>query len=157
MKFYKVQLNEGTIQKAYQSLMVFIMDLRNEMTKKYENKYIIGNISRGYMDFTYFPIVPTRIKPLKLKFVLYFIHQEMRFGISLSGQNKQIREHYRKIFSKRDFNKYLIPDANEDSYSVVNEILAENPDFDDLFQLNMQIERKAIEFIEDVTEMLVMK
>lgn len=154
MKFYKAQLDEGTIQKAYQSLMNFIMCLRNDMAKKYENEYIIGNISKGYMDYTYFPVIPARIKSLKLKFVLYFIHQEMRFAISLSGQNRQIRERYRKLLSGSEFNKYQITHANEDSYSVVQEILVEKPDFNDLFQLKSEIERKAIEFIEYITELL---
>lgn len=154
MKFYKTQLEEGTIQKAYQSLMNFILYLRNDMAKKYENDYIIGNISKGQMDYTYFPIIPKKIKFLQLKFVLYFIHREMRFDISLSGQNSQIRERYRKILSGSQLHKYQITPASEDEYSVVHGILVEKPDFNDSFQLNLQIEHKAIEFIEYITELL---
>ena len=157
MKFYKEQIDLGRIQKAYQGLMNFIMDLRNYLLKKYGNDYIIGNISKGYMDYTYFPIVPIRIRHLKLKFAIVFIHQEMRFGISLGGKNRQIQRQYWSIFKGSDFIKYKIPETPDENFTIMYEILAENPDFSDLIMLTRQIESKAMEFIDELTDILEYK
>ncbi len=157
MLFYKDQLAKGTMQKAYSSLMNFVQDLRNDLAKKYDDEYIIGSISRGYLDFTYFPIVPKKLKSLKVKFVIYLVHKDLSFGISLSGQNKQVRKQYREIFRGSDFDQYQIPDNIDDGFIVLNEILAENPDFGDLFLLTKQIEHKAWTFIEEITEILTVK
>lgn len=154
MRIYKEQIDVGYIPKAYKGLMNFIMDLRNHFDKKYSDDFIVGNISKGYMDYTYFPIVPKSIKQLKVKFAIVFIHHEMRFGISLGGQNRQIQKQYWKIFKESDWNDYQIPSTLDENFTIVYDVLVENPDFNDLFNLTKQIESKSMKFIEDITEIL---
>lgn len=154
MIIYKEQIDIGYIRKAYKGFMNYIMDLRIHFAKKYSDDYIIGNISKGYMDYTYFPIVPKSLKQLKVKFVIVFIHEEMLFGISLGGQNRQIQKHYWKIFKESDWNKYQIPSTLDENFSIIYNVLVENPDFNDLYNLTKQIESKSMIFIEDITEIL---
>ncbi len=154
MRTYKEQIDIGHIQKAYKGLMNYIMDLRGHFANKYSDDYIIGNISKGYMDYTYFPIVPKSIKQLKVKFAIVFIHEEMRFGISLGGQNRQVQNHYWKIFKESDWNKYQVPSTPDENFAIVYDVLVEKPDFNDLYTLTKQIESKSMKFIEDITEIL---
>lgn len=106
------------------------------------------------MDYTYFPIVPKSIKQLKVKFAIVFIHHEMRFGISLGGQNRQIQKQYWKIFKESAWNDYQIPSTIDENFTIVYDVLVENPNFNDLFNLTKQIESKSMKFIEDITEIL---
>ena len=154
MRIYKEQIDNGYIKKAYKGLMNFIMDLRSHFAKKYSDDFIIGNISKGYMDYTYFPIVPKSIKYLKVKFAIVFIHHEMRFGISLGGQNRQIQKHFWKIFKESDWNEYQIPSTLDENLTIVYNVLVEKPDFNDLYNLTKQIESKSMKFIEDITAIL---
>jgi len=55
---YKNQLEKGIVQKAYKGLMEYIMGLRTHFMKKYPEYDVPGSIYFGYMDMTYFSIVP---------------------------------------------------------------------------------------------------
>jgi hypothetical protein len=154
MKIYHEQIETGDIRKAYVGLMNFMMDLRNYFEKKYSDDFIIGNISKGYMDYTYFPVVPKAIKQLKVRFAVVFIHHEMRFGISLVGQNRQIQKHYWKIFKESGWDTYRIPETVDEDFSIVYDVLVEKPDFNDQLTLTNEIETKSMKFINDITEIL---
>ncbi|MFC2069296.1 DUF7000 family protein [Chloroflexota bacterium] len=93
---YRKQLDKGVIQRAYQGLMKYIMDLRTHFSKKFPD-LAPGNIYHGYMDMTYFPIFPKSLKSRKLKIALVFIHETIRFEVWLVGYNKQIQTKYWKI------------------------------------------------------------
>ncbi len=154
LAIYQKQLEIGHIQKAYKGLMNYIMELKNHFTKKYSDEYIVGNISRGYMDYTYLPITPKSIKQLKLKFVIVFNHEKIQFDICLSGQNKQIQKKYWEIFKESDWSEYQIPSSIDETYAIVYNALVETPNFNDLQSLTEQIESKSIEFIENITNIL---
>ena len=85
-------------------------------------------------------------KKQKLKIAIVFNHQKIRFEIWLAGQNKQIQKKYWEIFKGSDWNKYHIPSTINDGFSIVDNILVENPNFDDLEILTEQIETKTMEF-----------
>ena len=74
----------------------------------------------------------------------------MRFEIWLAGQNKQIQKKYWEIFKGSDWNKYHIPSTTDEGFSIVDNTLVENPDFDNLETLTEQIETKTMEFIKEI-------
>lgn len=152
MRFYKEQIEIGYIQKAYKGLMDFIMALRNHFVKIYADDFIIGNISKGYMDYTYFPVAPKTIKSLKVKFAIIFIHSEMKFGISLGGQNRQVQKYYWEMFKECNWDKYQIPSTLDENFTIVYDVLVEDPDFNNSLELIRQIEEKSMKFIEGITE-----
>lgn len=153
IKEYKKQLGKGVIQRAYQGLMKYIMDLRTHFSKNFPD-FAPGNIYHGYMDMTYFPIFPKSLKSRKLKIAVVFNYDQFRFEVWLAGYNKQIQQKYRILFQESDWNKYRIPSAIKGVDSIAEYTLAENPDFDDLDGLTKQIEKGTLNFISDIEDFL---
>ena len=153
IKEYKKQLGRGIIQKAYQGLMKYIMDLRTHFSKNFPD-FVPGNIYHGYMDMTYFPIFPKSLKSRKLKIAVVFNYGRFRFEAWLAGYNKQIQHKYWTLFQESDWNKYRIPSAIKGVDSIVEFNLAENPNFIDLDGLTKQIEEATLDFINDIETFL---
>ena len=150
---YRKQLEKGAIQRAYQGLMKYIMDLRTQLSKKFPD-FAPGNIYHGYMDMTYFPISPESLKSRKLKIAVVFNYDQFRFEVWLAGYNKQIQQKYWILFQESVWNKYRIPSAIKGVDSIAEYTLAENPDFDDLDGLTKQIEKGTLNFISDIEDFL---
>ena len=152
IKSYKEQILKGDIQKAYRGLMDFMMNLRNHFIKEYPADFISGHLYFGYMDITYFPFTPTKLKRDQLKIAIVLNHEQVRFEIWLVGQNKQIQKKYWELFKGSDWDKSRVAATAE--YSILEEILVENPDFDDLSALTKKIETGAMKFIRDIMGVL---
>jgi len=88
---YRQQLERGIIQIAYRGLMEYMGDLRATFQTKYPEFSVPGNIYYGYMDMTYFSIVPPVLKERGLKIAVVFLHEAFRFEVWLSGYNRQIQ------------------------------------------------------------------
>jgi hypothetical protein len=152
---YKKQMEKGAIQKAYQGLLEYIMDLRTQFSKKYPD-WDSGNLYQGYMDMTYFPIFPKSLKSRKLKIAIVFIHETVKFEVWLAGYNKQIQTKYWKLFKEGDWNNYRIPETLKGVDSIIEHTLVDNPDFGNLNALTKQIEKEILNFINDI-EMFLSK
>ena len=124
----------------------------------FKNKYpefsVSGSIYYGYMDMTYFAIVPESLKPRKLKIAIVFIHENFTFEVWLAGSNKRVQTEYWKMFKESDWNKYHIPPTTKGFDSILEHILVENPDFSDLDTLTKEIEAGTMEFINDIENFL---
>ena len=151
MKEYRRQMEKGVIQKAYQGLLEYIMDLRTQFNKKFPD-FAPGNIYHGYMDMTYFPIFPKSLKNRKLKIAIVFIHDTIRFEVWLVGYNKQIQAKYWKLFKESTWKKYRIPSIIKGADSILEYTLVDNPDFSDLDALTTQIENGTLTFINDIED-----
>lgn len=154
MNEYRKQLEKGDIKEAYKGLMEYMMELRSFFKNKYPDYCVSGSIYYGYMDMTYFSFFPESIKLRKLKVAIVFLHDTFRFEVWLAGYNKQVQTKYWKLFKECDWNKYRIPSTIEGIDSIIESILAENPDFRDLDALTKQIERGTLIFIEDIENYL---
>jgi hypothetical protein len=153
IKEYKKQLSKGVIQKAYQGLMEYIMNLRTYFSKKYPD-FVPGNIYHGYMDMTYFPIFPKALKSQKLKIAIVFIHETIKFEVWLVGYNKQIQAKYWELFKEGVWGKYRIPATIKGVDSIIEHTLVDDIDFNDLDLLTGQIEKETLTFINDVEDFL---
>jgi hypothetical protein len=154
MNEYKKQLEKGAIQEAYKGLMEYIMDLRTHFQKKYTDHFVSGSIYYGYMDMTYFSLVPESLKRRKLKIAIVFIHGRFKFEAWLAGTNKQVQTKYWKLFKERDWNQYHVVSTTKGVDSIVEYVLVDDPDFSDLDALTKQIESGTLKFIEDVESFL---
>jgi len=150
---YRKQLGKGVIQKAYQGLMGYIMDLRTHFGKKYPD-FVPGNIYHGYMDMTYFPIFPRELTGKKLKIAIVFVHETIRFEVWLAAQNKQIQTKYRKLFKEGNWGEYRIPVATKGVDSIMEYTLTDTPDFNDLDALTEQLEKGTLAFLGDIEKFL---
>ena len=154
MAEFRKQLEKGSIQKAYQGLMEFMIRLKNHFSNKYPDYSTPGSLYNGYMDMTYFSILPKSLKERDLKIAIVFLYDAFRFEIWLSGKNKQVLAKYWKIINKSGWGKYKVVEPVKGVDSVVEHVLVDNPDFSDLDALTKQIERGALEFIRDIESFL---
>ncbi len=151
---YKKQLEKGDIQKAYRSIMDFIMSLRTYFEKKYSEYYVSGSIYYGYMDMTYFSFTPEALKEKKLKIAIVFIHESVSFEVWLSGYNKSIQEKYWKYFKEKKMKKYHVPEDIKGIDSIVDYKIKDKADFNDLNKLTSKIEKETLSFVKDITAFL---
>ncbi|MCX6064670.1 MAG: hypothetical protein NT121_02805 [Chloroflexi bacterium] len=151
---YKKQLAKGIIQKAYLGLMEYMTSLRNHFTNQYPDYSVPGSIYYGYMDMTYFSILPKSLKNRDLKIAVVFLHGTCRFEIWLSGKNKQVLAKYWKIFQENNWDKYKIVAPAKGIDSIVEHILVNNPDFGNLDGLTNQIDKGTLKFIQDIESFL---
>jgi len=151
---YKRLLEKGTLQQGYKGLMTFINDLRKYLKAKYSDYLIPSSIYQGYMDITFFAFTPKSFAREKLKIIIVFNHELFRFEIWLAGQNKNIQKQYWELFQGSDWKTYHVPShIINNKFSIVEGVLIAEPNFNDL-ALNREIEAKAIQFIEELTQAL---
>ena len=154
VKEYRKQLEKGYIQKAYQGLMEYIMDLRTHFKNKYPDYFVSGSIYYGYMDMTYFAFSPESLKKRNLKIAIVFIHDTFRFEVWLAGYNKQVQQKYWKLFKESNWNKYHIVPTTKSVDSIIEYTLVDNPDFSDSDALTKHIEKGTLNFINDIEDFL---
>jgi hypothetical protein len=154
MAEYKKQLKKGTIKQAYRGLMDYFWSLRSFFENKYPDYYVSGGIYYGFMDMTYFSFFPKTLKPRKLKIAVVFVHESFRFEVWLAGINKNVQAKYWKLIKDSNWNKYRVPSTTKGADSILEYVLADNPDFSDLDALTRQIEKGTLEFAKDVENFL---
>ncbi len=151
---YRRQLEKGEIQQAYRGLMEYMLSLRAYFQKQYPEYEVPGNLYFGYMDMTYFAIIPPELKQRKLKVALVFIHEAFRFEVWLSGANRQIQVEYSNLLRGRGWSKYKLTADPKASDSILEHILVAEPDFSDLDALTKVIEIGTVKFIGDLEDLL---
>lgn len=154
MNEYKKQLKKGVIQKAYQGLIQYMMGLKKHFSNSYPDYSIPGSIYYGYMDMTYFSVIPRSLRDRDLKIAIVFVYEEFRFEVWLSGRNQKILEKYWKIFKESGWDRYKIAAQGKWADSVLEHVLVETPDFSDLETLTKQIDHGTLEFIRDIENFL---
>lgn len=154
---YRGQMEKGAIQRAYKGLMEYMLTLRAHFEKKHPEFAIPGGLYFGYMDMTYFAIIPPALKERQLKIAIVFIHESCRFEIWLSAVNKQVQGKYWKLIKESSWDKYhLLPDL-KGMDAIIDHVLVADPDFSDLNELTKRIEDATLKFIQDVEEFLESK
>ena len=138
---YKQQLEKGDIQKAYRGLLKCMMNLNAYLAKSLSDKFTFGNISPGYMDFTYFPFSNDFLKKQKLRFGIVLNHEKIRFELWLMGQNAEIQSKYWDALKNTKWNKNQ---SGMPKYSVLEAVLLDTPDFNNPEYLQKIIEKETI-------------
>lgn len=138
----------------YHQLISYMKEIRSFFHKEYETQFKLGNIYQGNPNYSYFSLTPEELKKLKLKFVIILNHKTLCFSICLSGQNKSIRKKYWDIFSGSDWNKYHLATSINDSLSIIDKTIIENPDFNNIVNLIEQIEKESLNFMNEIKGIL---
>lgn len=146
---YKEQLAVGDIQVAYEFLIKYLLTIKSSFEKKYHEKYSTGNIGRGYLDITYFSFFDNYLRENKLRYGIVLNHEKMQFELWLMGRNAAVQKNYWNLLktSKWNLNKTTMP-----KYSVLEVVLASNPDFDNLDDLTCKIIENAYNFALEITQ-----
>ena len=151
---FKSQLEKGTIQKAYQGLMEYFMELRTHFQKKYPDHFVSGSLYYGFMDMTYFAFIPPSLKERKLKPAIVFVYDTFRFEVWLAAANKQVQAKYWELIKESGWDKYRLVPTVKGYDSIIEAVLVDEPDFSDLDALTERIERGTLDFIGDVENFL---
>jgi len=154
MMEYRKQLKKGVIQKAYLGLMQYMLSLKNHFSTSFPDFAVAGSMYSGYMDMTYFAVVPKSLKDRELKIAIVFVYESFRFEVWLSGRNQQVMSKYWKIIKDRGWDKYTLADQGKWADSILEHVLVDNPDFSDLEALTRQIEQGTLKFIQNVERLL---
>lgn len=153
---FRKQLERGAIQQAYRALMEYILGLRSHFARKYPEYGASGVLYPGYMDMTYLPLFPESLKDRKLKIAVVFVYETFRFEAWLSGVNKQVQSEYWELFKASGWKKHRVVSSTKGADSIVESVLADDPDFGDLDALTRTIEKGTVKFIQDI-EMFLSK
>lgn len=147
IEIYKKHIEQGDIQVAYIALTKFVAELRSYFPKQYN----VGNISFGYLDYTYFPFFNQYLRLHKLRFGVVLNHAKMQFELWLMGQNADIQKKYWNILSDSIWNY----DKNEmPKYSILEVVLDEQVDFDNREQMKANIINRAITLAVEIQQYL---
>ena len=157
MMEYKKQLEKGAIQDAYRGLMDYFNALRIHFKKNYPGHSVSGSVYYGFMDMTYFAIIPKSLKRQKLKIAIVFLHKDFRFEVWLAGFNKKIQTKYWNLIKESNWKQYCLPNLTKGVDAILEHVLVKNPDFTDLGELTKQIENGTQNFIENVECFLTKK
>jgi hypothetical protein len=93
MTRFRTQLQIGSIQKAHRALLGYMLDLRTHFKDRHPN-YTISGLYQGYLDMSYFALVPPAFRRRRLKIAIVFNYGDFRFEAWLSGANRQVLQRY---------------------------------------------------------------
>ena len=79
IEIYKEQLSYGYIRTAYLVLTRYVAELKSRFSAQYKT----GNISFGYLDYTYFPFFNQYLRNQKLRFGVVLNRNFLSLGITL--------------------------------------------------------------------------
>ncbi len=153
MNELRMYLRTGALQKAYKALLGYMMDLRIHFQDRYPS-YSVSGLYQGYMDMTYFAILPPSLKRRNLKIAIVFNYEAFRFEAWLSGTNRQVQRKYWELFRDSQWTEYRVVAPAKGVDSILECDLAEAVDFGDLDNLTASIEEKTGKFINDIDKFL---
>ena len=142
---YNRQLGEGSIQRAYRGIMAFMANLRDALAARHPD-HSAGSLYQGYMDMTYFSLTPPSLGGRKLKLAVVYLHVENRLEVWLAGGNRKVQAEYVELLKGHDLGGCKLSRAAPGVDSIVEEVLAERPDFNDIGKLTKSVEAGIIRF-----------
>ena len=150
MLHYRDELQKGDIQAAYKSLMEYMLSLKAGLKKRHPDYGVSSTFYFGYMDMSYFALAPEELNRLGLKIAIVFLHKEFRFEFWLAAANKDIQKKYWQVIKESGWDAYHLVPELKNSDSILENIAADQPDFDDPQALTGQIESRLSTFINDI-------
>jgi len=148
---YQQQIRKGDIQKTYSFLLKYVMQVKASLEKSFSQEYSFGNVSPGYLDFSYFPFYNDYLRDKKLRFGIVLNHGEMRFELWLMGQNKEIQDKYWNILKTSPWNQGR---TEKPQYAELEIVLTDNPDFEKIDEVTANILSKAAVEVDKVVAYL---
>lgn len=136
LNFYKSAMTQGEIPAAYRFLMGFMHGLKAQFEKAFAAQYQTGNLSPGYLDYTYFPFFDGYLRDNRLRFGIVLNHEKLRFELWLMGQNAVVQQAFWDLLKSSKWNKGV---ANMPRYAVLESILVADPDFEKPEMLTQKI------------------
>lgn len=149
-QYHKI-LQEEQIQIAYKFLLQYLMALKAQWAVSFSERFSFGNVSPGYLDYSYFPFHNDFLRKHKLRFGLVLDHQKMALELWLMGQNASIQKKYWNQLKDSRWNKGR---TRMPRYAVLEITLATDLNFDDLPLLTDLLSTKMSQASQEVLDFL---
>ena len=153
MEGLRKQLGQGSIQKAYRTLISFMMGLRTYFANKYGDSSVSA-LYQGYMDMTYFAIFPPSLKPHDLKVAIVFNYDAFRFEAWLAARNRKVQRRYWERFKDSQWPEYRVVTPAGGIDSIIECDLAKEFDIDDPDALTSKIDSTIVAFVNNIEQFL---
>lgn len=154
MNHLQAQLQTGSIQTAYRALLDYLRGLRMHFKRKFPRCAVSG-LYQGYLDMSYFALVPPSFKRHGLKIAIVFNYDAFRFEAWLSGTNRQVLHKYWELVQDARWpDEYRLVPPKPGADSILEYDLANSFDFGNQNSLTAAIEKKADTFITDMERFL---
>lgn len=147
LDIYKEQLSYGYIRTAYLTLTKYVAELKT----KFSIQYKTGNISFGYLDYTYFPFFNQYLREQKLRFGVVLNHEKLQFELWLMGQNADVQRKYWEILKNSVWNKKR---KEMPEYSILEVVLENQIDFNNKANMTKNILDRSVSFALEIQEYL---
>jgi hypothetical protein len=148
-----MQLEKGSIQRAYRALISYMMGLRTHFKNNVPGLTVSG-LYQGYMDMTYFACFPPSLKQRKLKIAIVFNYDAFRFEAWLAAGNRKVQRQYWELFKEGQWPTYRVVAPAPGIDSILENDLATDFDLDDPDALTASIERTTLAFLDDIERFL---
>lgn len=142
---YTARLKDGQIQRAYKGILNFMSELRVYLVRTY-TEYTTSALYFGYMDMTYFALIPPLLKKRKLKIAVVYLHAENRFECWLAGANRKVQADYIERLSGRNIGGYMLSKPAPGVDAIIAASISDQPDFDQRDCLIEALENKITAF-----------
>lgn len=147
IEVYRQHVFEGSsICTTYELLLRFVAKLRSDLPKR-TDQYRVGNLSPGYMDYTYFAFYDEYLRSQQLRFGIVLNHHQMQFELWLMAQNAERQVFYWEKLKELEWNREKVAMPR---YTVLDTVIEANPDFSDLDKLADSIVEKTLLEVERI-------
>jgi len=148
------QLEKGSIQKAYRTLVAAMTGFRGHFTEKFGDP-AVSALYQGYLDMTYFAVFPPTLKPLDLKVAIVFNYEAFRFEIWHVARNRKLQRQYWELFQGSQWPMYKVVAPASGVDAIVEFDLSGEFDFEDLDGMTAMIDKATATFISDMDRFLI--
>lgn len=145
----RLSLRRGSIQRAYRAILDFMMALRKHLKEKHPT-HLASDLYQGYLDMSYFAVVPPSLKRHRLKIAIVFNFEAFRFEAWLAAANRQVQRKYWELLKGGRWPDYRVVAPGPGIDSIVECDLAEEFDLSRPGVLASAIERKIDRFTKDI-------
>jgi hypothetical protein len=150
IKELHTQLQKGKIQIGYKAILEYLLYLQSYLKKKYKDYDFPGTLYHGYLDMSYFALIPATLKEKRLKIAIVFNYEDFKFELWLSGYNKDIQKRYLDYFKNKKLKNYFIPETIQGYDSILEDhIEIERVDIKETTEVLEERIYKFIKTIED--------
>lgn len=147
LDIYKEQLSYGYIRTAYLTLTKYVAELKSEFPTQYKT----GNVSFGYLDYTYFPFFNQYLRNQKLRFGVVLNHEKMQFELWLMGQNADVQRNYWELLKNSVWNSNR---KERPKYSILEVVLENQINFNDKANMTQNIISRSVALSLEIQEYL---
>ena len=150
---FKNQLENGSLQRAYQGLIAYMNALRAHFAKTHGDS-AVSALYQGFMDMTYFAVFTPALKARDLKIAVVFNYEPFRFEVWLAARNRKIQKQMWELFKDIHLEGYRIVKPAEGIDSIIECDLADEFDLSRPDELTARISQITSAFIEKMEKLL---